>query len=154
MPFLTQHGPTFWPKKGQNMEFLKQNLNFQSLRKTEVILLPSMWLKDWLTKVKTFKIVTFCYFWPKMGKILSQFPLNVVFLANIVFSFHSGISITTTFLLVNVYLMQNMKKTHWNTSSLVFFTTLDLIWPIFCPKDHSHFILFGWFPMKYVRGFN
>ena len=100
----------FWPQKGQNMEFLKQNLNFQSLRKTEVILLPSMWLKDWLTKVKTFKIVTFCYFWPKMGKILSQFPLNVVFLANIVFSFHSGISITTAFLLVNVYLMQNMKK--------------------------------------------
>ena len=56
LPFLTQHGPTFWPKKGQNMEFLKQNLNFESLRKTGVILLPSMWLKDSLTKVK---IVTF-----------------------------------------------------------------------------------------------
>ena len=42
LPFLTQHGPTFWPPKGQNMEFLKQNFNFQSLRKTEVILLPSM----------------------------------------------------------------------------------------------------------------
>ena len=25
-----------------------------------VISLPSMWLKDWLTKVKTYKIVTFC----------------------------------------------------------------------------------------------
>ena len=34
----------------------------------------------------------------------------MVFLTNIVFTFHSGISITTTFLLVNVYLMQNMKK--------------------------------------------
>ena len=42
LPFLTQHGPTFWLPKGQNMEFLKQNFNFQSLRKTEVILLPSM----------------------------------------------------------------------------------------------------------------
>ena len=29
-----------------NMEFLKQNFNFQSLRKTEAILLLSMWLKD------------------------------------------------------------------------------------------------------------
>ena len=36
--------------KGPNMEFLKQNFNFQSLRKTEAILLPGMWLKDWLTK--------------------------------------------------------------------------------------------------------
>ena len=68
LPFLTQHGPTFWPPKCQNMEFLKQNFNFQSLRKTEVIFWPSMWFKDWLTKVKTSKIVTFCYFWPKMGK--------------------------------------------------------------------------------------
>ena len=42
LPFLTQHGPTFWPSKGQNMEFLKQYFNLKSLRKTEVILLPSM----------------------------------------------------------------------------------------------------------------
>ena len=28
--------------KGPNMEFLKQNFNFQSLRKTEAILLPIM----------------------------------------------------------------------------------------------------------------
>ena len=42
LPFLTQHGPAFWPPKSQNMEFLKQNFNFQSLRKTEGILLPSM----------------------------------------------------------------------------------------------------------------
>ena len=41
LPFLTQHGPTFWPFKGQNMKFLKQNFNFQSLRKTEAISLPS-----------------------------------------------------------------------------------------------------------------
>ena len=35
-------GPAFWPQKGLNMEFLEPNLSFQSLRKTEVILLPSM----------------------------------------------------------------------------------------------------------------
>ena len=47
--------------------------------------------------------------------------------------------------------MQNMKKNHWNTSSFVFFITLDLIWPKFCPKDYTHFTFFDWFPMKYVR---
>ena len=40
--FLTQHGSTFRLPKGQNMEFLKENFNFQSLRKTEIILLPSI----------------------------------------------------------------------------------------------------------------
>ena len=42
LTFLTQHGLTFWPQKGQDMEFLTQNFNFQSLRKTEAILLPRM----------------------------------------------------------------------------------------------------------------
>ena len=42
LPFLAQPGPTFWSQKGLNMEFLNPNLNFQSLRKTEAILLPSM----------------------------------------------------------------------------------------------------------------
>ena len=32
--------------KGPNMEFLKQNFNFQSLRKTEAMLLPIRQLKD------------------------------------------------------------------------------------------------------------
>ena len=65
--------------KGLNMEFFRQNFNFQSLRKTEAILLPSMWLKDWLTKVKTSKIITFCYFWPKMAKniVLIYFKYGV-----------------------------------------------------------------------------
>ena len=35
--------------------------------------------------------------------------------------------------------MQNMKRTHWNTSFFVFFTILDLIWPKFCPKNHTHY---------------
>ena len=42
LPFSTQPGPTLWPQIGPNKEFLKQNFNFQSLRKTEAILLPSM----------------------------------------------------------------------------------------------------------------
>ena len=58
LPILTQLGPTFWPKQAQ---IYKQNFNFQYLRKAEAILLPIMWLSDWLTKVKTSKIV-FCYF--------------------------------------------------------------------------------------------
>ena len=44
---------------------------------------------------------------------------------------------------VNVYLMQNMeKKPHWNTSFFVFFTTVDLTWPKFCRKNHTHFTFF------------
>ena len=35
LPFLTHPGPTFWSQEGPNMEFLKQNFNFQSLKKTE-----------------------------------------------------------------------------------------------------------------------
>ena len=37
LPFLTKHWPTFWAQTGQNMELFKQDFNFQSLRKTEVI---------------------------------------------------------------------------------------------------------------------
>ena len=35
LPFLTQPGPTFWSQKDPNTEFLKQNFNFQSLRKAK-----------------------------------------------------------------------------------------------------------------------
>ena len=45
----------------------------------------------------------------------------MVFLANIVFNFHSGFSITLTFLLVNVYLMQNMKKKNIEIAVPLFF---------------------------------
>ena len=47
-----------------------------------------------------------------MGKNLAliSFKYGVSSLANIVFNFHTGFSITLTILLVNVYLMQNMKK--------------------------------------------
>ena len=77
----------------------------------------------------------------------------MVLLGNLVFNFQSGISITTTFLIVNVYLMQNMKKKPIEIPvSLFFFTTSELIWPKFGPKDHTHFAFFVWFPMKYVRG--
>ena len=91
----------FWPNLGphfdpKNVEVLKQNFNFQFLRETEAILLPSMWLKDWLTKGNTSKIVTFCWFWPKKGQNFVHISLFLlVLLANLVFSFHSDISITT-----------------------------------------------------------
>ena len=46
-----------------------------------------------------------------MGKhFVLFFFSDMVFLANLVLNFYSGIYITTTFLLVNVFLMQNMKK--------------------------------------------
>ena len=47
--FFAVFDPTWthiFAPKGPNMEFLKKNFNFQSLRKTEVMLLPGMSLKD------------------------------------------------------------------------------------------------------------
>ena len=38
--------------KGPNKEFLKQYSSFQSIRKTEVVLLSILWLQGWITKVK------------------------------------------------------------------------------------------------------
>ena len=50
-------------------------------------------------------------------------------------------------MLANVYLMQNIKKLHWNTNFGFFFTTLHQILPKFCPKFP---IFFCWFPMKFA----
>ena len=136
LSFLTQPRHTFGIQKDPNMKFLQQNFNFQSLMKTGAILLPSMWLKDWLTKVKTSKIVTFCYFSPKMSKNFIL-PSNMVFLANLAFNFLSGISINST---------------SWMYTSCKIF--VQNIWHKFCLKDHTHITFLGWFPMKYVRGFN
>ena len=45
--FFAIFGPIHWTHilapTGSNMGFLKHNFDFQSLRKTEVILLPIMW---------------------------------------------------------------------------------------------------------------
>ena len=65
---------------------------------------------------------------PKLPKI-SPYIIQIVFLANSAFNFYSGIS-THYFVLVNVYLMQNIKKTHWNTS----FSLFSHIVPNFAPQ--------------------
>ena len=79
----------------------------------------------------------------------------MVFLANFVFNFHSDISITSYLLLVNAYLsLCKIWKNHWNTTFCFLHNIGDLIWPNFCPKDHTCFTFFGWFPIKYVRGYN
>ena len=58
----------------------------------------------------------------------------MVILANLVFNFYSGIYITTTFLLVNVYLMQNMKKPIEIPVSLFFSQHWTYFGPNFAPK--------------------
>ena len=87
---------------------------------------------------------TFCYFWPKMGKYFVLISFNMVFLANLAFNFHSGISITTTFSLQMYTSCKIWKKPHWNTSFFVLLTILDLVSPKFSPKYHTHFTFFGW----------
>ena len=114
------------------------------------MLLPSICLKIWLIKVKTSKITSFfAIFYPKWANILTWFPSNMVFVANLAFNFHPGISITT---ICCLYMYTSCKI--WKPLKhqfLFLFTTLDLIWPKFCPKDHTHITFLGWFPMKYVR---
>ena len=51
-------------------------LEFSVPKKDRSMLLPSMWLKDWVTTVKTSKLVTFCYFWPKTSKNLALISLK------------------------------------------------------------------------------
>ena len=130
--------------KCSNMEFLKLNFNFQSFRKREAILLSIMWLKDWLSKVKTSKIITVCYFWPKMGK-------NVVLISFRFPSSNGGLQFPIRyfynhyFLLLNVFLIQFLKPID-NATFFVFFVTLDLIWPKFFPKNHTQcpfFLIFN-----------
>ena len=122
--------------------FFAKKGHFQPNSCAEAILLSSMWLEDCLTKVKSSKIITFCYFWPNMGKNLVLIPSKTVFLANLVFKFHPGISITTTSCF-QIYTSCNIwKKSYWNVSFFAFFTILDLIWPKFCPKGHTYFPFF------------
>ena len=67
----------------------------------------------------------------------------MVFLANIVFSFYSGIYITTTFLLVNLYLMQNMKKNPLKYQVLCFFHNIGpTLAQIFLQRPHP--LYFFW----------
>ena len=62
----------------------------------------------------------------------------MVFVANIVFNFHTGFSITLTFLLVNVHLMQNMKKTPLKYQFLCFFHNIGPKFGLnFAPKTHG-----------------
>ena len=118
--------------KCPNMEFLKLNFSFQSFRKTEAILLSVMWLKDWLNKVKTSKIITVCYFWPKMGK-------NVVLISFKFPSSHGGVQFPLRyfynhyFLLLNVFLMQFLKP----------IDNATLIWPKFFSQNHTQCSFFS-----------
>ena len=83
-----------------NMRLLKHNFNFQSLRKTEA-----------MTKIKTRKIITFCYFWTKIAQnlVLIIFKCGISYYFDLQFPLRHFYN--HYFLLLNVFLMQNMKKT-------------------------------------------
>ena len=68
----------------------------------------------------------------------------MVFPANLAFNFHSGISISTTscFQIQICTWSKIWKKNLFKCRFLCLFTTLYLIWPKFCPKDHIHFFFF------------
>ena len=92
---------------GPNMGLLKQNFNFQSLRKTKAILLLIMWLEHWLTRAKT-------YFWPNMAHknlVLIFFICGIFCYFGLQFAFRCFYDYY--FLLLNVFLLKNLKKAHW-----------------------------------------
>ena len=89
------------------------------------------------------KIIVFCCFWPKWWANLFKCGISCYF----GLQFPRRYFYNHDFLLLNVFLMQNTKKSIDNPC-FFFFTTLDLIWPKFCPEDHTHFTFFGWFPMN------
>ena len=127
--FWPNMGQHFGPKKAKIWNSLCRISIFSPLiRKTEAILIPSKRLKDWLTKTKSSKMFTFCYFWPKMGKYFVLISFNMVFLANLAFNFHSGISITTTFSLQMYTSCKIWKKTPLKYQFLCF---IDNIGPSF-----------------------
>ena len=66
----------------------------------------------------------------------------MVFLANLAFNFHSGIYITTTFLLVNVYLMQNMIKNPIEIPFSLFFHNIGLTLAQIFPQKTTPTLLF------------
>ena len=122
--------------------------------KTGAILLPSTYqdyYQDWLTKVKTSKIVTFCYFWPKIGKKFILIFFKYIFSSWFSLQFSLRCFYKHYFVLVNGYLMQNIKNLIEIPVFLCFFTTLYQIWPKFYPANYTHFTFFGLFLMKSVR---
>ena len=74
----------------------------------------------------------------------------MVFLANLVFNFHSGIYITTTFLLVNVTIPHaKYGKTHRNTSFIGFFSQhWTYFGPNFAPKTPPTLLFLADFQWK------
>ena len=66
--FWLNMGPHFGLKQAKIWNSLYRILIFSAIERQKLYLLPRMWLRDWLTKMKTSKKITFCYFWPKIGK--------------------------------------------------------------------------------------
>ena len=94
------------------------------------MLLPSMWLKDWVTKVRTSKIVTFLLFLTQNGQKSCPNFLQICYY--IVFNFHSGFSVIT---LCKCIPHAKYEKKPLKYQFLCFFQNSG---PKFCPKDHTH----------------
>ena len=71
----------------------------------------------------------------------------MLFLVNFVFNFHSGIYITTKILVVNVYLMQNMKKPIEIRVSM-FFHNIGPTFAQILSQRPQLLYFYGWSPMN------
>ena len=82
----------------------------------------------------------FCHFWLKSGKILALTSLKFS-----IFSYNCN-KFPLRWFYNHCFLLQKIwKKPNDITCFFTFFTTLDIIWPKFCPKTTPNLILFASF---------
>ena len=104
--------------------------------------------------MKFLKIINFLSFLTQIGqKFCPKRPSNVAFLAIFALNFHSSICTTTNFCFKRYSSPCKIwKKLIENACFFTFFTTLDLIWPKFCPKATPTLIFFAGFQWNMLRG--
>ena len=137
LPILTQPGTTLWFQKAQIWNSINWMLIFNRLERQKLYYNQLCDFYDWLTKVKTLKIIAFCHFWPKPWK-----NLVLISFKSLKYFYHHY------FLLLNKFLIQNMKKPIDNARFFDFSKNGGIIGPTFYLWDHSHIVYFLLIPYK------
>ena len=88
-----------------------------------------------------------------LNNLGNNLVLNLAFLAIFALNFHSGVYTTTTSCF-KVYSPYKMWEKPIDDASFTFFLIIGPNLVQLLPQYQTHFDLFCWFPMKYVRGFN
>ena len=110
LPFLTQPGPTFWPKKAWIRNSLKNILVRKNMNYI-IINFVTLRLTNWSEILEN--NLFFAIFDPNGSKFGPKYPSNMTFLAKFALNFHSGVCTTTTFCFKRYPPCKIWKKTYW-----------------------------------------